>query len=681
MARKSTIRTNWPKYLLQWGVLALLVFFLSGLYTLIFPKAEPADPEKYCPFGGLEALGTYLANDSLPCSMTSVQIVMGIVLAAAVVLFGKLFCAFICPIGSIEDLLKKLRSAMGFKGISIRETSIADKLLRVVKYGLLFTTFLITMRTSELFCKNFDPYYAAATGFKGEITLWAAIATVSAVLLLGLVIDRFWCKYVCPLGAICNTLKFWGWVLLTIAIYWALSLMGLNIPWIWLLGALCLLGYLLEILSGKPKLQLLGVVVNETKCTRSCRSCTKNCPYNIDVPSFRGKVNSVDCTLCGECIAACPTGALSIGVRADTSPKTGKFTRFLPPVLAVLLVAAAYLIGGRFELPTIDEKWGISDGMQIETVTLNGLKSVKCYSSSMAFKAKMENVPGVHGVKTYVGSHTVVVSFDPTKTSAEKIQQEAFVPSSFRVNSPDPSLYSEVKILTLRTENMYDRMDLNYLGMQFRQTGKKIFGLESVYDCPLIIYIYLAPDETLDEDWLKEVVEKKTLEMPASGGGIREIPVNFEFVRLEKGESSMGIAEYLNKMFDSFSAEYNGRYEENGQSVVRKRSEVYASQPQWIYRISDQNYEKPIVRRGLPYLSNHLSKEEGVIGTYLTLDDNLVPCIEVRFAAPMTEERLWELMTMDTWTITYAADDVREESAKISFGTRGICVPYTDDKQ
>ena len=677
MAKRSTIRGNWPKYLLQWGSLAALIFFFSGLYTLLFPKAEPADPERYCPLGGLEALGTYLASDTLPCSMTSVQIVMGIALAAAVVLFGKLFCAYLCPIGTVEDLLKKLRGAMGFKGVVVRDGSVADKLLRLVKYVLLFVTFRITMETSELFCKNFDPYYAAATGFKGEITLWASLATLAVVLLAGLVIDRFWCKYVCPLGAVSNTLKFWEWVLLTVAVYWVLSLLGLGIPWIWLLGALCLVGYLLEILSGKPKLQLLGVIVNETKCTRSCRSCVKNCPYNIDVPSFRGKVNAVDCMLCGECLASCPTRALSIGVKSGPSPKASRFTRFLPAIIAVVLVAAAYIVGGRFELPTIDEKWGITEDMQIETVTLEGLKSVKCFSSSKAFKAKMENVPGVHGVKTYVGSHRVVVSFDPSRTSAEKIQQEAFVPSTFRVSSPDPALYPRVKRLTLRTEGMYDRMDLNYLGMQMRLTGKKIFGLESVYDCPLIIYVYMDPAEQLDEDWFRQTVEKKTLDMPASGGSVREIPLDFEFVRLEKEEGTMPIAEYLDMMFDHFKAEYNGRYEEDGQTVVRKRSEVYAGQPQWIYRISDQNYEKPIVMRGLPYLSNHLSKEEGVIGTYLTLDDSLVPCLEIRFAAPMTEDRLWELMNMDTWTITYSEDDVREESAKMSFKEKGVCLPYT----
>lgn len=258
MSKKSTFKSNWPKYVLQWGVLALLIFFLSGLASLVFTDIKATDPEKYCPFGGLEALGTYWANGSLPCSMTSMQIAMGVALAAVVVLFGKLFCGYLCPIGSVEDLLKKLRQAIGFKAININEHSIVDKVLRIVKYALLFIVFYMTMTASELFCKNFDPYYAAATGFKGEITLWMSITSLVLVLLLGLIVDRFWCKYICPLGAICNSLKFWVWMVVLVGVWWILGLLGLHLSWVWLIGGISLLGYLLEILCGRPKPQLLG---------------------------------------------------------------------------------------------------------------------------------------------------------------------------------------------------------------------------------------------------------------------------------------------------------------------------------------------------------------------------------------------------------------------------------------
>ena len=152
MSRNNIIKKNWPKYLLQWGVLAAIVVALSGLVKF----AEPADPEKYCPFGGLQALSTYLANNSLPCSMSSLQVMMGLVLAAAVILFSKLFCGYICPLGTVQDLLGKAREAMHIKSIKIRNRSIADKILRIFKYALLFWIFYNTVGASELFCKNLD---------------------------------------------------------------------------------------------------------------------------------------------------------------------------------------------------------------------------------------------------------------------------------------------------------------------------------------------------------------------------------------------------------------------------------------------------------------------------------------------------------------------------------------------
>ena len=113
MAKQSTIKKNWPKYVLQWGVLAAIAGFL------LIPCKNPANPEAYCPMGGLQALTTFFIRGSLPCSMSMVQIVMGIILAAAVVLFSTLFRGYLCPLGTVQDLLMKLRKAIGFKVIDL----------------------------------------------------------------------------------------------------------------------------------------------------------------------------------------------------------------------------------------------------------------------------------------------------------------------------------------------------------------------------------------------------------------------------------------------------------------------------------------------------------------------------------------------------------------------------------
>ena len=668
MAKQSTIKKNWPKYLLQWGVLAALAAFL------LIPGKDPANPEAYCPMGGLQALTTFFVRGSLPCSMSMVQIVMGIVLAAAVVLFSKLFCGYLCPLGTVQDLLMKLRNTIGWRGIVIKNGTVADKVLRVIKYVLLFWIFYSTATASELFCKNLDPYYAVATGFKGEITLWMSLISVAAVILCGFMVNMFWCKYLCPLGAISNSLKFWVWIVVLVAAYYLLGTIGVNVPWWALLAAFCVVGYLLEILCGKPRLQVLHIMKNDSKCTH-CGLCTKACPYGIDVAGCRaGAVKAVDCTLCGECTAVCPVDAIHTGVCVKGGRNV--WNVLAPAVIALVLMGIGLWAGGKYELPTINVTWGIEqtledgtvkqlvDPSSLKTLEMEGLRSVKCYGSSMAFKAKLEKIRGVHGVKTFVSHHRAVITYDPAATTPEIIQKSVFTPSKFRVNTPDMATVDSIKVVTIRTENMYDKLDLNYLGLQMRLTDKKIYGLESEFACPLIVRVYMDASETADKAWFKKIVNMKELEMPVHGGGTKVTPVNFKFVELEDGESYISTESFIRKMFTPFKAQFSSRVEE------------FAGKPQFVYEIPDANYEKPIILRNLPFVSNHLSKNDGIIGVYLELDNNLTPALMIRYAAPMTSDRVWELLNMDKWTITYKKDDVREEDAKLKFKNPGVEVPY-----
>ncbi len=670
MKKRLPSKANWPRYVLQWGALAAIIFFVSGLAKLLFNKMEPADPESLCPLGGLEALTTFFVRGSLPCSMSSLQIILGIALAAAVILFSKLFCGYLCPIGTMEDLLIKLRKAFKWDGIKIRNGSILDKVLRIVKYVLVFWIFYMTATASELFCKNLDPYYAVATGFKGEITLWMSIITVTLVFVCSFVVDMFWCKYLCPLGAISNSLKFWAWLIGITVVWWVLGLIGLNLPWWVLLGALCVGGYLLEILCGHPRLQLMYIQKDDDKCT-GCGLCTRACPYGIDVAGAKGKVTCVDCTLCGECTQVCHPGALSVGVSAR---KKGKAWKYVPALLTLLLLGIGIYIGGKTELPTINEQWNMDkvEAGSLKHFEIEPLRSVKCYGSSMAFKGKLVQIPGTHGVKTYVGKHRVSITYDPAVTTPEKIQEAIFVPTKFKVSSPDLSSVTQVKKVTIRTEAMPDKMDLNNFGLQLRLTGKKIYGVESEFGCPLYVRVYMDPTEEADAKWFKQIVEKKTLEMTFPNGTVKTTPLDFEFVKMEEGEELIPATDYVQYMFSSFKAEFSGEYEDG----VKERALVYEGKPQFKYEIADANYEKPIITRNLPFLSNHLSREEGIIGVYLNLNEDFVPALQIRFAAPCTADRIWELMNEETWTITYKKDDVRQEAAKIKFKEPGVVKPW-----
>ena len=664
MAKKSTIIKNWPKYLLQWGVLAALIVFLTG----IIPSENPADPEAYCPMGGLQALATYLANNSLPCSMSMFQIAMGLVLAAAVILFSKLFCAFICPLGTVQDLLSKARNAMHLKGIRIANGSVLDKVLRIVKYVLVFWIFYMTMTSSELFCKNLDPYYAIATGFKGEITLWMSIVTICIIVLGGFFIDMFWCRYICPLGAISNSLKFWLWIGVLFGVYYVADALGASIPWPYLLGAFCLVGYLLEILVAKPKLQILHVIKDAGACN-GCGLCEKKCPYHINIKSFDSKVNHVDCTLCGECVAACTTKALNVGV---CKPTKSRVWNFIPAVLTVALVIFGLWAGGKLEIPTIDLKWDIEyveedgsvtqlvDESTLKTTTIEGLRSVTCYGSSMAFKAKLERINGVHGVKVFVKRHTADVLYNPAEVTPEQIQEAIYVPSKFEVNDLVPGSIDSLKVVTIRTEGMYDRMDINYLGLQMRQTDKKIYGLETEFACPLIVRVYMDPSENIEEDWFEDLVEMDVLQMPVHGGETVEIEVDFKFVKMEDEVGSIASDEFIKRMFTpvDFASE--------------ARAERLKDEKQYIYEIADPEFDKPLFSRYVPYLYSHLSKEANVIGVYINLNKDLIPALQIRYARPVTADIIWEKMNAPKWQITYSNGNTEEIDAMMGFDTPGV---------
>lgn len=630
MAKRSSIISNWPKYVLQWGVLVALILFLTGL----IPGETAADPEAYCPMGGLQAFATYLAQNSLPCSMSSLQVMMGLALVAAVVLFSKLFCGYLCPLGTVQDIIKRLRVKFRIKSVKIANGSAIDKILRIIKYALLFLIFYMTVEESELFCKNLDPYYAVATGFQGEITLWMSIVSICVLVIGSLAVDMFWCRYLCPLGAISNSLKFWVWIGVLFGVYFAANVIGAGIPWAVLLGAFCIIGYLLEVFNAKPKYQILHVLKNESACN-NCGLCQKMCPYHIDLRTFHnGKINHVDCTLCGECVAACANKALNVGIKEN---KVGKFRKVVPALLAVALTLFGIWAGGKIELPTIDMKWNTEDvaSENLQTTTFDNLRTLKCYGSAMTFKAKMEKVPGVHGVKVFVTRQSADILYNAEATSPEKIREAIYIPSRCKVQQLDPSVTTSLKTVVIRTEGMYEKGDLDNLGAMLKETGRKIYWLESEFACPLIVRVIMDAGENLDEDWFEEIVEKE-----------------YDFVKMEDEVIRTNASEYISKSFKPFKVE------------IQSRIEKYGNWKQCWYEISDLSFDN--IDNAMPFLSNYLTQQSSILGVYLELNADLVPTIRIRYVDPMTEDKIKELLARDTWTISNKGE-LKETKAKIAF--------------
>ncbi len=642
---------NWQRYTLQWGVLGVLVLFLTG----ILGTGSRTNPEAYCPFGGIQAFARYVSLGSLPCDMSSAQIILGIALVVAVVLFSKLFCAYLCPLGTTGDLLMKLRSRLKIRPITVPSKGILDKVLRIVKYFLLFWILYNTLATGELFCKKIDPYYAVATGFKGEITLWISIAMIILLLFSSFFIDNFWCRYICPLGALSNTLKYWLWLITLLGIVALVSFTAKQFP-VWCIIALfCTAGYLFEILHPRTNLQAI-YVQRKNSCCNNCSLCEKRCPYHIHIKSFNGGVEDVDCMLCGECVANCPSSALHIGFTKKGRPNA--WNRSLPALLTVILTLSAFFVARQYEFPTINECWEQNDSDT--TFTLEGLTQVRCYASSRSFMKKLQSIEGVHGVKTFVKQHRATILYNPTITDPEKIQKDLFTSARFQVSAPDYHTIPELRIITLRIDKMTRPNDVNLLGLQFKQLDSLVYGLETEWDVPLIVKMYVHPEFDKDEEWIKNVANTPVLELKnAHTGKVTQMQLGFEYIRMEKPDSTIRTVDFLHHMFKPYVAE------------ITPVSEVAPFIDQYLYIIPEKNVSKPMYQRNLPLLVSYLRGHEGIGSVYTSLDENCDPILIIRHFHPMTGDKLHNLLSASEWTIA-KKDGLHKVQAPITYSEKGI---------
>jgi NAD-dependent dihydropyrimidine dehydrogenase PreA subunit len=467
-------KQNWYKLAYQFAIIGILLFM--GIRLLI-DKAYAPDFEAYCPLGGLQALGSFFTMDSLSCAMTSTQIMMGVVLFIGIVLFSRLFCGYICPLGTVSEWIGKLGDKMK---VRITLKGFADYALRFLKYALLFITFYFTLKSSELFCKKFDPYYGVVSGFNTDVVLLWSLIAIGALVIGSLFIRLFWCRYLCPLGALSIIFKFTWWFAGVLGIYVILVIAGLKIPYIYPLLIITAGGYILEVARmTRVKPSLVHITRNTETCT-DCGLCSEKCPQRIDV-AHSVKVTHTDCTLCGDCLYACP--------EKDTLQINKRNMKWLPAVVLGALIILGVTAGTLFELPTISQKWGTPE--QVESAGLfemSGLKNIKCFGSSTAFANQMRQVDGVFGVSTYVASNTVHILYDTTMYDDVKLQQLLFVPVKKTIK-PLAGEVNEVSFYTLTLDKFFDPLDAIYLQHLLDQkTGA--CGYQSDFACPVVVRIY-----------------------------------------------------------------------------------------------------------------------------------------------------------------------------------------------
>lgn len=225
-------------------IISLII--LPGLFTLSFSEIGKVY--------SMIIKGEFNLAQALPSLTASAAIV------PITIIFGRFFCGWMCAFGTFNDFIY-----IAFQKIFKKEFKVNENLNSVLKYAkyliLAFIVYFVwTQGNSTL--NDYSPWNAFAQigNFSDAILQYTFGFIVLAIIAVGaMFIERFFCRYLCPLGAIFSIIS---------------------------------------------KIRIFKIKKPNDKCGK-CRLCTNNCSMGIDLYKMN-KVSSGECINCLKCIDVCP---------------------------------------------------------------------------------------------------------------------------------------------------------------------------------------------------------------------------------------------------------------------------------------------------------------------------------------------------------------------------------------
>ncbi|MEI7556448.1 4Fe-4S binding protein [Candidatus Chlorohelix sp.] len=263
---KDTKRIHLLRRASQVGFTTLIAYHVVG-NLINGDNGAIANPEAYCPFGGLETAYNFISTGGNYVAHTHLSNVVLLVAVLGLTLVSKsAFCGWICPLGAIQDWLHNFRRLFFKKDLKLPFTMPRwlDKALHGVKYVVLAWLLWETAQVGYMVFRDYDPW-SALLNLGKEAALGGTIILFTT-LVLSLFVERPWCTYACPLGA-------------------TIGLLG--------------------------KASLLKIRRDESTCLSGCTLCNKACPSKLEVKKMKS-ISSSECVNCMSCVAGCPTGALAV---------------------------------------------------------------------------------------------------------------------------------------------------------------------------------------------------------------------------------------------------------------------------------------------------------------------------------------------------------------------------------
>lgn len=322
MRRSTPDRSQRIRHTVQWLFVGLnacigLQFFLWVRYfehdgnTLYVDR--PAGVEGWLPIAGLMNSKYLLLTGRVPAiHPAAMYLFLGFLLMS--LLLKKAFCSWLCPVGTLSESLWKLGRRIF--GRNLRLAKWADVPLRGLKYLLLgFFAWIIGSMSAEALGEFMSTPYGIIADVKmlnffRNIGLTAGIV-IALLVLLSMLVQNFWCRYLCPYGAM-------------------LGLASLLSP--------------------------VKIRRDKEACI-DCGKCARVCPAALPVHQLV-QIRSAECSACMACVASCPAeNALQFAL--PPSQATNATQRWRRRALGPLGLTAilAYIFFGVVLLARATDHW------------------------------------------------------------------------------------------------------------------------------------------------------------------------------------------------------------------------------------------------------------------------------------------------------------------------------------
>jgi len=284
-----------------------LKYFETGGLTAYFNR--PPGVDAFLPISSMMSVYYYtLTGEIHKAHPAGFFIFLGVVSMSF--LLGKSFCSWVCPVGFLSECVGDFgdwlqKRVFKWKKFRIRMPRFLDYILRSVKYLLLGFLFYVVFYTMSSFALEMfldSPYNTISDVkmyyFFADLSRFSLIV-ITALFVLSIFFKNFWCRYLCPYGA--------------------------------LLGITSLLS---------P----VKISRDENKCI-DCSLCAKACPSAIKVDKVK-TVISDECSSCLRCVDSCPVkDALGLKIVPINKKVEKRWTPYIAMAGFLLFTSMGVLTG------------------------------------------------------------------------------------------------------------------------------------------------------------------------------------------------------------------------------------------------------------------------------------------------------------------------------------------------